>query len=371
VAAVLLAAGGSKRLGSPKQLLRDAHGETLVHRSARLLAEAGCAPVLVVVGSSADLVSSAIEDLKVDIILNDDWPNGMGTSVATGAAFAATRAPTADGLLIATCDMPGVDVAHISALIRTSLNGTIRTASTYKNANSIDISGIPAIFPRSDWPHLMELEGDQGARVLLRSELPATVPLNEGLFDLDTPEDVARWRASSSFPASPSPAMSTLSTMVLADLDAEFANTRRMLERIPADRLDFAPHEKSWSLGKLANHVCDFPLWGTITLTSTGLNFDEPMPPSPVPTQPEEFLARWDERVTAFTGLLAKATDDDLHVIWTATAGGHPVISMSRIAVLRGMVMNHMIHHRAQLSVYYRLTGVPVPGLYGPSADEG
>lgn len=164
--------------------------------------------------------------------------------------------------------------------------------------------------------------------------------------------------------------MPTLAQTALADLESEFASTRRMLERIPSDKLEFRPHEKSWTLGQLATHLLDFPQWGQVILTSTGMSFDDSGPPKTQPTNREEFLALWDERVAAFLPVLASVTDDAMQVVWTATAGGHPVIQMPRVAVMRGMVLNHMIHHRAQLSIYYRLTGVPMPGLYGPSADE-
>lgn len=375
VAGILLAAGGSRRLGEPKQLLRDDHGETLVHRAARLLLEAGCTPVVVVTGSHAVEVFSSIEDLEVDIFHNPDWETGIGGSIAAGIAHlvgrTAAETPAPSGVLLAACDMPTVSLGHFEALLSASEEGSIRTASTYQNDMNVETRGIPAVFPQADWPALMALQGDRGAKALLQNGAPVTVLLDGGRFDIDTPEDARRWHlAGRTISPSPHLAMSTLVKTVLADLEAEFANTRRMLERIPSDQLDFKPHEKSWTLGQLANHVTDFPYWGEFTLASTGLNFDEPWPAKAQPANREQFLTQWDERVAAFLPLLAKATDEDLQATWTATAGGHPVIQMSRIAVLRGMVLNHMIHHRAQLSIYFRLTGVPLPGLYGPSADE-
>lgn len=195
VAAILLAAGGSTRLGSPKQLLRDAQGETLVHRSARTLLEAGCSPVVVVTGSSGSAIESSIKDLDVAITLNPHWQNGMGSSLAVGVLHMATAEEGAVGLLVAACDMPGIDVAHIAALMMSSHYGTKRAASSYQDDSATQIIGIPAIFPRSDWPRLIALQGDQGARALLRDDPPATVALAGGRFDLDTPEDVERWRA--------------------------------------------------------------------------------------------------------------------------------------------------------------------------------
>jgi uncharacterized damage-inducible protein DinB len=164
--------------------------------------------------------------------------------------------------------------------------------------------------------------------------------------------------------------MSMMAKTVLADLDHEMASTRTMLARIPAAHLDFTPHEKSWTLRKLATHLTDFPLWGQVTLQSTTLDFAAPQPPKPTLDTAEAFVALWDERMTGFKAALDAASDADLQVNWQATVGEQVVMSMPRIAVLRGMVLNHMIHHRAQLSIYYRLLNVPLPGLYGPSADE-
>jgi uncharacterized damage-inducible protein DinB len=163
---------------------------------------------------------------------------------------------------------------------------------------------------------------------------------------------------------------SPLLQSALGDLTYEFQQTRRMLERVPQDHLDFSPHAKSWPLAKLARHLCDFPEWALVTLQTTGLNFDEPMPPKQIPTSAAEYVALWDAGVAALMAALPAVTDADLAVTWTATAGGHPVISGPRLQILRGMVINHMIHHRAQLSIYFRMVGVPLPGLYGPSADE-
>ncbi|MCE2900950.1 MAG: DinB family protein [Gemmatimonas sp.] len=164
--------------------------------------------------------------------------------------------------------------------------------------------------------------------------------------------------------------MSTMATTVLADLDHEMASTRLMLQRIPAAHLDFTPHAKSWTLRKLATHLLDFPLWGLVTLQTTTLDFAAPQPPKPSLETVEAFITLWDERVARFKAALDAASDADLTVNWTATVGEQVVMRMPRLAMLRGMVLNHMIHHRAQLSIYYRLLDVPLPGLYGPSADE-
>lgn len=164
--------------------------------------------------------------------------------------------------------------------------------------------------------------------------------------------------------------MSKIADLVLADLDHELSNTRRMLERVPSDKLDYTPHEKSFSLGRLANHITDMPALGLSVVTLPSFAFDAPRAAVTPATTPEQFVARWDERVAALREALGKASDEDLKAVWKATAGPRTVVEAPRIAVLRGMVLSHMIHHRAQLTVYYRINGVPLPGLYGPSADE-
>ena len=110
--------------------------------------------------------------------------------------------------------------------------------------------------------------------------------------------------------------------------------------------------------------------YGTATLASSTLDFASLPPRDAHPVSAEGFLAKWDARVAEFRQHLAQATEEALGAQWTATMGTHVVIAMPRLAVLRGMVVNHMIHHRAQLSMYYRLLDVPMPGMYGPSADE-
>ena len=375
VAGILLAAGGSSRLGSPKQLLKM-NGVTLVEHAARQLLDAGCSPVLVVIGAKAGDIRDAVSMLPVECVENTRWERGMGTSIASAihvlndVRFAHTSA-----VLIATCDMPTVTVEHLQSLLNTSTVGAQRVASAYAGPDGNRVRGIPAVLPRADWPALAALDGDQGARGLLRADETLTVSLRQGNFDIDTPADVAAWRAATgaspdrSHPPSAPPAMSLVHT-ALADLEHEMANTRKMLERLPEAHLDFTPHEKSWPLQKLANHLTDFGMWGEVTITTSELDFEQPMPREAAPTTAAGFLAQFDARTDGFRKALATVTDEQLLETWTMRSGAHVIMAMPRLAVLRGMVISHMIHHRAQLTIYYRLLGIPVPGLYGPSADE-
>jgi CTP:molybdopterin cytidylyltransferase MocA/uncharacterized damage-inducible protein DinB len=375
VAGVLLAAGGSRRLGSPKQLL-TMNGVTLVERAARQLLDAGCSPVLVVIGAHGSQIRDAVAMLPVTCVENVHWERGMGTSIACAVtALSEGLGSGGAAVVIATCDMPMVTVDHLRALVATSGQGERRVASAYAGPDGAPVRGIPAVLPGADWPALAALDGDQGARLLLRDKETLTVSLRRGNFDIDTPADVAAWRAATgvaanqSHPPSAPPPMSLVHT-ALADVEHEIANTRKMLERLPEAQLDFTPHEKSWPLGKLANHLTDFGMWGAVTITTSELDFEQPMPREAAPTTTEGFLAQFDARIDGFRQALATVTDEQLMETWTMRSGARVMMAMPKLAVLRGMVISHMIHHRAQLTIYYRLLGVPVPGLYGPSADE-
>ncbi len=379
IAAVLLAAGASRRLGTPKQLVPDGHGVLLVARAARQLVDAGCDPVIVVTGAHGDQVAKAVQGLAVKVIRNPDYADGMGRSIACGVGAMSADPANADvsAVMVAACDMPTVDTTHFRALIDRSMNGEFRTASEYVAPEGADTApmllGIPAVFPASDWPWLLALNGDRGAKPLLSDFGTLSVPLFRGMFDIDTPADLSAWRAATlPSPSFPEPRMSSmLAQTALADLEHEVTNTRRMLERVPEAHLDFSPHKKSWPLGKLANHLTDFPFWGTITIQTSVLDFAEPFPPQPPqPTTAAGFVAQLDERMVTFREALANATDEQLMETWTMKNGDTVIMAMPRVAVLRNMVISHMIHHRAQLSIYFRLLDVPLIGLYGPSADE-
>jgi uncharacterized damage-inducible protein DinB len=165
----------------------------------------------------------------------------------------------------------------------------------------------------------------------------------------------------------------TYAETLLPEFDQEMANTRKVLERIPDDRLDWQPHPKSHTIGWNANHVANLPLWLTETLTKP--SFDV----APVGGEPyklpnlgsrQEILDHFDRNVTAARKAIAEIKDEDVGSMWSLLKGGQPIFSMPRSAVVRGMVLNHLIHHRAHLCVYLRLNDIPVPGMYGPSGDE-
>ncbi len=164
-----------------------------------------------------------------------------------------------------------------------------------------------------------------------------------------------------------------LNQALLGEFDHEMANTRKTLERVPESKWDWKPHPKSGTMGWLANHIAMFPGWAATTLATESFDFAPGGKPIEMPNAPNrrDLLANFDRGVAQARAALGKATDEQLLQTWTLLNNGQTFFSMPRTAVLRGMIMNHLIHHRAQLCVYLRLNDVPVPALYGPSADEG
>src|SRR5687768_4506061 len=157
---------------------------------------------------------------------------------------------------------------------------------------------------------------------------------------------------------------------LLPEFDHEMTLTRRAIERAPEDKFDWKPHAKSFSLGALATHLATLPTWGTETLTKSEI--DLPAAQQPVAAIPSktELMAAFDRNVAAARAALVGKTDAELLAIWSLKRGGKTLFSMPKAAVLRSFVLSHLIHHRGQLSVYLRLLHVPVPSIYGPSADE-
>jgi uncharacterized damage-inducible protein DinB len=160
---------------------------------------------------------------------------------------------------------------------------------------------------------------------------------------------------------------------LLPEFDHEMANARKTVERIPEDKLNWKPHEKSMTLGHLVTHLTYIPSWAVHTIAEDSLDLEppggEPLKIEPI-TSREDALSRLDKNVAAARDAIAGASDEHMIKPWTLLTGGKPVMTLPRIAVVRSFVMNHLIHHRAQLGVYLRLNDIPVPSIYGPSADE-
>jgi len=164
-----------------------------------------------------------------------------------------------------------------------------------------------------------------------------------------------------------------ISHTLLPELEHELITTRRCIERVPDAQFAFQPHPKSFSAHDLVAHLAEIPVWGLVTLDRDEFDL-EPLG-GPAYERPElktvaEALARFDEKSTALKAALAASSDEALMAPWTLCKAGRLMMTMPRIAVYRSFVLNHMIHHRGQLSIYLRMMDVPVPSIYGPSADE-
>jgi uncharacterized damage-inducible protein DinB len=159
-----------------------------------------------------------------------------------------------------------------------------------------------------------------------------------------------------------------INEMLLSEFDTEMANTRKTLQRVPADKWDWKPHEKSGTLGWLASHVATLPGFTVATINTSELEISTAKMPK-IQNQ-SELIPQFEKSRDEARKALAGVTDEQLRETWTLKWNGNVVFAMPRYACLRGMCFNHIIHHRAQLTVYLRQLNVPVPGLYGPSADE-
>ena len=161
-----------------------------------------------------------------------------------------------------------------------------------------------------------------------------------------------------------------LKDALLVEYDHETATTRKLLERIPDDKLAFVPHVRSMTLGSLATHLATVPLWADTVLNAFSFDLDAmPARPEAQPTS-ADILRTFDETCSKVRGWMDR-TDAELAAPWTLKRGGHEMFTLPRVAAFRTFVLNHLIHHRGQLSVYLRLNDVPVPAMYGPTADEG
>jgi uncharacterized damage-inducible protein DinB len=159
---------------------------------------------------------------------------------------------------------------------------------------------------------------------------------------------------------------------LLPELDQELATTRKLLAAVPEAKTSFRPHPKSWTLGELGLHLANLLTWLPATLKSTELDLDPPGGPKFVPPRFESAAATlrfFDETARAAQNSLASATDAELQVPWTLKKHGVTLFTLPRAACVRSFVMNHMIHHRGQFTVYLRLCDIPLPPIYGPTAD--
>lgn len=164
----------------------------------------------------------------------------------------------------------------------------------------------------------------------------------------------------------------TIAEILLLDYDQEVSNTRRTLERIPEDKPDWAPHEKSMKLGKLAMHCATITLFGYYILEDDGMDMANSKRPHAdlTFTTRAAALAALDEAAPKCRAAIAAASDEHLMKPWKFSFGEHVISHLPRAATFRIMCFDHMIHHTSQLGVYLRLLNIPVPALYGPSADE-
>jgi uncharacterized damage-inducible protein DinB len=161
----------------------------------------------------------------------------------------------------------------------------------------------------------------------------------------------------------------TISQMLLPEFDQEMSNTRKILNCVPEDKYSWRPHEKSMRLGHLASHIAEMPNWAVETINRESLEISPETKPF-LAGSAAELMARFDKNAAEAHAAIAGVSDSQLAVEWSLIFGGRKVLTMPRATVIRSVVMNHLIHHRAQLGVYLRLNNVAIPGMYGPSADE-
>jgi len=162
----------------------------------------------------------------------------------------------------------------------------------------------------------------------------------------------------------------TLGEALAQEFEFESALTRRMIERVPEDKLDWAPHEKSNTLGQLVCHLVENPSWAQAMFNEDEFEMGPDYQPY-VADSRARMLEDFDSNVSKCLQVMRAIPDDKMHQVWKMFGPGRELmLEMPRIAVVRSFLISHTIHHRGQLTVYYRMTGVPVPAIYGPSADE-
>ena len=159
------------------------------------------------------------------------------------------------------------------------------------------------------------------------------------------------------------------SQSLLPEFVSEMKNTRKILECVPDDKMDYKPHPKSMDMARLATHVAEMAGWAGPTIDLEVLDIPGDYKPH-IATSRAELLQIFDKNVAEARPKIEATSDEHWQKMWSLKFGGHEVLHMPRAAVMRAVVMNHIIHHRAQLGVYLRLNNVAIPGMYGPSADE-
>jgi len=190
VAALLLAAGGSSRMGCAKQLLVY-EGKTLLRRAAETLLATACSPVIVILGAEFEQTRKQIEGLLVDTVHNENWQTGMGSSIKAGVTHLLQVEPDASALIVTLCDQPNVTSSHIDRLIKKFRE----TGPGIVAAEYAGTTGVPALFGRQHFEELLNIEGDRGARKLIHSASDLSkVQMPEAAFDIDSPEDLVSRR---------------------------------------------------------------------------------------------------------------------------------------------------------------------------------
>ena len=164
-----------------------------------------------------------------------------------------------------------------------------------------------------------------------------------------------------------------ISDALIPEFDQEMATTRRVIERVPETSYGWKPHEKSMTAGRLASHIAEMGMWAKMTMTTDVFDFSPGGKPAydafNAKTKPE-LLAEFDKQVAEGRHALNVANEEYMKT-WSLQNNGHAIFTMPKVVVIRTFVLNHIVHHRGQLSVYLRLLDVAVPSIYGPSADEG
>jgi uncharacterized damage-inducible protein DinB len=162
-----------------------------------------------------------------------------------------------------------------------------------------------------------------------------------------------------------------IATGIIGELEHEIETTRKCVERLPAELFDWKPHEKSMTLGRLAGHVVEMVNWVTVTCTTPQLDFAAGDYKPTAATNAEELVAELNKLAAEAVEALKQTSDDQMHEPWSLKNGDVTYFTMPKISTLRTFCLNHIWHHRGQLTVYMRLNDIPVPSIYGPSADEG